>query len=453
MASTRRSAARWLARLPAGIEADLRHVEERWETMRFANGTVHQPHVEQLATLSLRVRVDGRLATATSTAVTPAGFDVLARRAIALARAAPPEPKFPGFAGTEARRPASRVLATAPSVSVEQSGRMARDALEAVRAELPDGRVSGAIHVGRQRIEVATTAGLDRTTERSVAQGSVLAEDLARHPAATGWAEGAHFDPRRLDATRLGTEAARRVARAPAQALPPGRYPVILRPPAVAELLSMLAYLGFGAHGEIEGWSCLARQRGRRIAPASVTVVDDATSSRGLPQGIDYEGVGTARRPLIDAGVARGPVLDLVSAGRLGGTTTGHAPPPESPTGDAGPIPTHLEMAPGDASEEEMVRSMRRGVIVTRFHYVRVVHSARSVLTGMTRDGTYLVERGEVTAPVHNLRFTESILATLAGVEAVGRTLARTADERGYLSVSCPALASRAFRFTSATVF
>ncbi|HYK92566.1 MAG TPA: TldD/PmbA family protein [Thermoplasmata archaeon] len=447
------SARRWLDRLPGGVEADLREVHERWFTMRFANGRVHQPHVEEERALSLRVRVDGRLATATTTDVSVAGFDQLARSAIAMARAAPPEPKFPGFPDDSVRPPARTIPAPARPVPLSVAGRLAADALDGARAELPAARVSGAVNVGTISVAVANTSGLDRTMRRSVGQASVLAEDLGSSPPASGWSEGAVWDPRRLPARRLGRTAAERVARAPSRSLPPGRYSVLLRAPAVSELLSFLSYLGFSANGELQGWSCLARHRDRRIAPSFVNLVDDGTSPRVLPQAIDFEGLGKSRLPLIEDGYARGPAIDLVSGGRLGRASTGHAPPPESPFGESGPSPNQLILAPGDAREEEMIRSIRRGVLVTRFHYVRVVHAARSILTGMTRDGTYLIENGEVTAPVRNLRFTESILGTLRGIELVGSVAERTADERGSIAVNCGPVVSRSFRFTSATVF
>ncbi|HZY91469.1 MAG TPA: TldD/PmbA family protein [Thermoplasmata archaeon] len=447
------SASRWLERLPSGVEADVREVRERWQTMRYANGRITQPHVEDQGLLSLRVLIDGRLATATSNDLTPDGFDRLARQAIALARSAPPEPKFPGFPGEAVRPPVRASTHRATPLSPETVGRLAMAAMDAVRQELPDARISGAVHVGVERVAVANTSGLDRAMMRTIGQASALAEDLSLQPAGSGWAECAEWDPRRLPTARMGREAAARVARVAPRRVPPGRYPVLLRSPAVSELLAFLGYLGFSAHGELEGWSCLAKQRDRTVAPESVSLTDDGTSPRVLPQTIDFEGVGKRPIPLIENGVARGPVLDLLSAGRLGRETTGHGPPPESPYGDAGPSPGHLLLAPGDAREEEMIRSIRRGILVTRFHYVRVVHSARSILTGMTRDGTYWIENGEVTAPVRNLRFTESVLGTLGGVELVGRAAERTADERGALSVSCPPLVSRSFRFTSATVF
>lgn len=243
------------------------------------------------------------------------------------------------------------------------------------------------------------------------------------------------------------------MARETPSAVEPGAYSVVLRGPAVAELLAFLGHLGFAGNGEVEGWSCLARRRGRSIAPPSVTLVDDPRSRETIPAAIDYEGTFTASTPLIDHGVARGVVTDLLTAGRLGRKLTGHASPPEAPWGEYGPMPNHLLLQGGDAEEDELVRETRRGILVTRFHYVRVVDPGRGVITGMTRDGTYVIERGEVTRPARNLRFTESVLRAVAGTTLLGKDRRIYSSERGGGCVTAPSMAVRSFRFTSATLF
>jgi len=442
-----------LGTLPAGVTGDARLHRSSWRTMRFANSWIHQPHVESGATVSLRVVADGRIATATTTDLSDAGIGSLAATALALARVAPREPKFPGFPEPDGTIAPVAVSAATRRLSVDAAARLAASAIEAARAEVPDARVSGAVHVGAESITVLNSSGLRRSTERTAAEASVLVERLDTDPPVSGWAEGSEWDATRLDPRRLGRVAARRVPTAPVRSIRPGRYPVVLRVPAAAELVGFLGHLGFNGHGELEGWSCLAKRRGRRIVPPSFELTDDGRSPLSLPQAIDYEGAAKRRTPLIEDGRAAGPALDLVTAGRLGATTTGHGMPPESPWGEYGPSPCQMIVGAGDATEAEMIRSMRRGLVVTRFHYVRIVHPSRSIITGMTRDGTYLVEDGEIVAPVRNLRFTQSVLGALAGIEQIGRARERVGDERGFAAVTTPALLTRDFRFTSATVF
>ena len=128
----------------------------------------------------------------------------------------------------------------------------------------------------------------------------------------------------------------------------------------------------------------------------------------------------------------------------MGGESTGHALPPPNPEG---PFPLNLFVQPGEASVEDMVRSTGRGLLVTRFHYSNVVHPKEAVITGMTRDGTFLVERGEVTGPVKNFRFTQSIIDALRDVEMVG-TDTELASEFFFAAARVPALRISTFQFT-----
>ena len=441
-----------LTTLPSGSSGDLRIVTALSTTIRFANGRIHQPHLEQSTHVSLRLANGRRLATATGSDTSSTGLAALRGTAQGLAQIAPVERSFPGFASPKGRGPGrlafSRSTAELPPEKVTE---LAEEILDSATAAAPGARVAGVVHVGDEELRVANSAGLDRATRQSVAYASVLVQRPDQDPPVAGWSEAAHWDAGRLGPVRLGQEAASRMARTPPGSVEPGSYPVVLRGPAVADLLRFLAHLGFSANGEVEGWSCLQRSRGKKVAPATVTIVDDALSRETIPQAIDYEGTWSAPTPLIENGIARGPVTDLITSGRLKRPLTGHAQPPEAPWGDYGPGPSHLLLAPGDATEEELIRETRRGLLVTRFHYVRIVDPGRGVITGMTRDGTYVIENGEVARPARNLRFTESVLTALRGVTLLGKD--RRIYYEGGGAVTAPAVALGAFRFTSATLF
>ena len=441
-----------LAKLPNGATGDVRWVTSESTTIRFANGRIHQPHLERSTQVSFRVAEGRRLATATGSDTSPEGILSLAETARSLARIAPVERKFPGFAAPKGRGPGALAYSkTTAELSPEGATRLAEELLEAAAAEAPGARIAGVVYVGNEKLRVANSSGLDRSTRHSMAMASVLVQRPDQDPPVSGWSEAGHWDAARLGPARLGREAAERMARSTPHPVPPGPYRVVLRGPAVADLLRFLAHLGFGANGEVEGWSCLARQRGKRIAPETVTLVDDARSRETIPQAIDYEGTWTAPTPLIEKGVAGDVVTDLLTAGRLGRKLTGHAQPPEAPWGDYGPAPAHLILDRGDADEDELVRETRAGLLVTRFHYVRVVDPGKGVITGMTRDGTYVIEKGEVVRPARNLRFTESVLTALKGVTFLGKERRTYFDDGS--AVTAPSLAVGSFRFTSATLF
>ncbi len=421
--------------------------------MRFANGHVHQPHVEESRSISLRVAKEQRLGIATTTDTTSEGIARVVRDAVALASIAPVDRRVGPFPSDGRPRPVPYSRSTAALVP-EAVGRLAERALDAAGAGDDGYRVSGAVHAGAQTLAVANTSGCLVSGVRTASQASVLVERPADDPPVSGWAEGSHWDAARLDTAGIGREALARMPRTAPKAAKPGAYRVLLGGAAAQEMVGFLGHLGFSGHGEEEGWSCLKSKRGTRFFPENLTLADDGRSPMGLPNAFDEEGTPKRRLALIDAGVVGPAVTDLVTAGHLGAPLTGHALPPESPFGEWGPVPTNMVLSSKDgASEEELAKILGNGLIVTRFHYVRIVHPARGVITGMTRDGTYRVRRGEVVEPVRNLRFTQSVLDALRATEAFGRTRHRFSDERGVQSVTCPALVTARFHFTSATVF
>jgi predicted Zn-dependent protease len=261
----------------------------------------------------------------------------------------------------------------------------------------------------------------------------------------TGYAEAAATDVTTIDAAALGREAAAK-ARATEQAvsLPPGDYPVVLEEYAVVDITDMLGYLGFSALAVQEGRSFV--EPGKRIGSELVTVVDDGMDEAGLPMAFDYEGVRKQRVTLVEGGLCRDVVYDAQTAARAGRTSTGHGLPAPNPYG---PFPINMLMAAGDTPRDELIAGLDRGLLVTRFHYTNPVHPKLAIVTGMTRDGTFLVEGGKIVGPVRNLRFTQSYLDALARVSAVGR---ERKTLRGFLGSSVvPALRIDAWTFTGTT--
>jgi predicted Zn-dependent protease len=150
---------------------------------------------------------------------------------------------------------------------------------------------------------------------------------------------------------------------------------------------------------------------------------------------------------LLAAGVCRDIVHDTHTAARAGRESTGHGLPAPNPWG---PFPLHMSMAAGTSSRDELIGGLERGLLVTRFHYTNVVHPKQVVVTGMTRDGLFLVEGGRISAPVRDMRFTQGYLEALAAVEAVGNE--RRALE-GFLGTTLvPPLRIGSFSFTGTTV-
>jgi predicted Zn-dependent protease len=251
-------------------------------------------------------------------------------------------------------------------------------------------------------------------------------------------------DVNQIDAEALGREAVDKAVRSRgAVRFEPGEYPVVLESYAVGEMLLYLAYMGFGALSLQEGTSFLRGKIGQPIVDRRISIKDDARDPVGLLSAFDFEGVPRQPVDLIRDGKGAGVVYDTRTAIREGHTSTGHALPAPS---TFGPFPSHLIIAAGDTPQAELAKGIDRGLWVTRFNYVNVVKSDRAVLTGLTKDGTYLIENGEVTRPVKNLRFTESVLDTWSGLRALGAE--RKLLEGWGGAVVAPSMTLDRFRFT-----
>jgi len=189
---------------------------------------------------------------------------------------------------------------------------------------------------------------------------------------------------------------------------------------------------------------------GQAVMSPLISIWDDGRDPAGSPLPFDFEGMPRQRVSIVEAGVIQGPVYDLRTAKKEGRQTTGHATPP-SMMFVSGPLALNLFVAPGDSSVEEMIRSTEKGLYITRFWYTRPVHPRECIVTGMTRDGLFMIENGALTYPVKNLRFTQSYVQALAAVQAVSRE-ARTLMDESVGATRVPALKIERFNFTGSTV-
>ena len=183
-----------------------------------------------------------------------------------------------------------------------------------------------------------------------------------------------------------------------------------------------------------------------------VSIWDDGNDPSGYPLPFDYEGVPKQRVNIVENGVVGSPLYDTYTAHKEGEDSTGHA----TPLGiGVGPYPFNLFMAGGENIVEEMIKSTKRGLYIATFWYTRPMHPRDAVVTGMTRDGVFMIEDGEITYPVKNLRFTQSYVDALANVEMVSRETRQIIGEfdQGINKSTCvPALKISAFNFTGSTV-
>ncbi len=264
----------------------------------------------------------------------------------------------------------------------------------------------------------------------------------------SGWAKNTSPQWTQLEPEVLADRAARKAldSREPRD-IAPEKYTVILEPAAVLDLMGFLV-LDCGGLAVYEKRSCFTGRVGQKLFGENVNIRDDVYNPMQTGAPFDGEGVPRERVTLVEKGVVKNLVYSRQTAHKLGVQPTGHGFPLPNEYGEA---PMNIVFDGDKSSVDEMVRSTARGLLVTRLWYIREVDPYQKILTGMTRDGTFWIEDGEVRYGVKNLRFNQSILEMLGQIEMMGPPQ-RTAGEESFEMV-VPPLKVREINFSSATKY
>ncbi len=379
---------------------------------RFAHSAVHQHVAEKNGTLILRVVLGKRIAVVTTNKLGVASIKNLLQKAMSLVSVQQPQEEFISLPLPE---PIPDVRAYDERIHFLTPGRKMKTLEELFALTREKGyKASGAFSNGEVEVAVVNSLGVEAYQAYSDLFLHVIIEDGKN----SGYVSFVSREPDPLDVERLFREATEKVRRIDPIQVEPGEYETVMEPYAVSELLSFLGYLGFHALAVQEGRSFLCNEFGKQMVDEKVTLYDDGLDPEGLQIPFDFEGVPKKKVVFFEGGVAKEVTYDSFTAGREKRHSTGHgliAPNTE------GPIPINLFMKQGESSLDEMIKRVRKGIYVTRFHYTNVVEPMKAVITGMTRDGTFLIEEGEIKQPIKNLRFTESILKALSRVSAISR--------------------------------
>lgn len=412
---------------------------------RFANNAIHQNVFESNVTLRVRVILGKRTGVAESNDISAEGIKRAVDMARAIAQLQPENPQNAPLPPPRAAPPVNAYFAQTAECTPETRARAIEQICRAAAAQkfIAAGAYRAAVHenavansLGAWAYHVGTIADLHTVT-------------LNDAGTASGFASDASPDARALDVAQVARTALDKAQRSQNPiALAPGEYTVVLEPEAVASVLQYTAWNTFNALAVQEERSFVRGRRGEQLFSPLVSVYDDGNARDTFALPFDFEGTPRQKVTLIEKGCAQAVVYDTFTARRDGVASTGHSLPAPNLVG---PLPQHLFLAPGAASRAELIASVARGILVTRFWYTRVVHPLHVVMTGLTRDGTFLIENGQVTLPVKNLRFTSSYLDVLKNTRAVGRETKLIHDERAAMSFRAPALAVDGFNFTGVT--
>ena len=424
---------------------------------RFANNTIHQNVAEVNEVASIRVAFDGKTARATTNRFDDEGLKRAVQSAESIARVQEPDNDLLPMANADESKGAKspsrwfdQTAAITPSYRADQVGKI-------VAVAKKNKLVTAGIYSSSQSIEaVVNSNGLSAFHRQTSAEVSItmLADK------SSGWQKANSPDAGNVDAVRLAEIAAQK-ARDSAQPkeIPPGKYTVILEPAAVLDLVGFM-FWDFGGLTVLDQRSFLNNRIGTKLFGENITIVDDVSHPLQSNAPFDGEGIARSRVALVEKGVVRGLVYARGTAEKMRKSEYKDKVGEIRVTGHGFPLPNEMGEAPanivfvtpgGEQTVDQMIAGTERGILITRLWYIREVDPYEKILTGMTRDGTFLVEGGKVKQGLLNFRFNQSLIEMLNNVESMGRAVRSSGEEAFDMVV--PTMKIRGFNFTEVTKF
>ena len=409
---------------------------------RFANNTIHQNVAEKTLGISVRAVVDGRTARAGTNKTDDESLRRVVASAVSLARNEPENPDLLPMLKSQKYQKVARFFSSTAGTTPEDRARAVARVCK--MADKRKQTAAGIFANGSSQSVMANSRGLFAHYEQTRSEFSVTILEAN----SSGWAKANSPDVHKIDPQALAEKASDTAAgsRQPRE-IPAGRYTTILSPSAVLDLVGFLFY-DFAGTAVLDKRSCLTGRMGKKVFGDNITIWDDVYHP--LQSGPAYDGEGLPRQKvlLVDRGVPKNLVYSRATAKKMKAKPTGHG---FSLPNEYGEAPMNLVFAGGDKSIDEMVRTTSRGILVTRLWYIREVDPYEKILTGMTRDGTFLIEDGRIAGGIRNFRFNQSAIEMLANVEMLGPAV-RAAGEESFEMV-VPAMKVRDFHFSEVTKF
>jgi predicted Zn-dependent protease len=409
---------------------------------RFANNAIHQNVAERTAQLSVRTVIDGRTARASTNRLDGAGIRDVVEQVVAITRLTAADADLLPLAERVAFEPLDRFDERTAFVSPQERAEAVAEAIQQVEGA---GQTAAGIYSTElSTLSLLNSRGVSLSYTETMARFSITA--MASD--SSGWAKASACRVRDLHPSQLARQAAQKAAasRAPHE-LPPGRYTVVLEPAAVLDLVGQM-FGDFSATAIRDGRSFLNDRIAKKLFGANITITDNARHSLQSGAPFDGEGVPRKRLTLVDRGVVREIAYCRQAAAAESVAPTGHG---FSVPNEIGEAPMNIVIAGGETTVDQMLASTGHGVLVTRLWYIREVDPYEKIFTGMTRDGTFLIENGEVVGGIRNFRFNQSLIELLSNVEALSPPVRASGEETFDMVV--PAMKAHSFNFTEVTRF
>ena len=424
---------------------------------RFANNTIHQNVSDTNETASIRVAFDGKTARATTNRFDDESLKRAVQSAESIARVQEPDPDLLPMAaaagGTGSGIPSRWFDQTAALTPADRADGVSRIVGAAKKNKL----VTAGIFSSAQSVEaIINSNGLNAYHHQTSAEVSITMLGQS----SSGWQKANSPNVANVDPVRLAEIAAQKARDSSSpRELPPGKYTVILEPAAVLDLVGFM-FWDFGGLSILDQRSFLNNRIGTKLFGENITIVDDVAHPLQSHAPFDGEGVCRRRVNLVEKGVVRNLVYARGTAEKMRKSEHKDKVGEISVTGHGYPLPNEMGEGPanvvfitpgGEQTVEQMAAGTERGILITRLWYIREVDPYEKILTGMTRDGTFLVEGGKVKHGLLNFRFNQSLIEMLNHVEAMGKAVRASGEESFDMVV--PAMKIRDFNFTEVTRF
>jgi len=396
---------------------------------RFANSQIHQNVAQKSGGVAIKVVLRNKISTISVDTFEQNEIEKAVLRAIKISRASSPTKDFKSLPKPEKWTPIKGAYdkGTAECDPAFRAKKV-KEAIEAAHAKSSKVRaVAGYFSTEALGFAVANSLGVSAWADLTEASMKTTVISRSGKSEGSSAAENHSRRVKDIDPRALAEDAADKSVRSlnPVK-VEPGEYEVVLSPMAVSTLLLYVGFVGFSANAYQDGQSFVKYSLNQRVFDSNLTVVDDATDLKTL-YAIPVDGEGVPKKPLqlIRKGVVSEKSIchNSFTAGKEGKRTTGHAPLAFAGSYRDRPGPGNMIMKAGDATLDEAIENTKHGIFVNTVHYVNPAEPTKVILTGLTRDGTFMIENGEMSKPIVNLRFTDSMLSALKDIPMIGKQL------------------------------
>lgn len=382
---------------------------------RYANTITHQTMQVNEADVTFRIIKDGKIGVAGTSSITKEGLDLAFKTAQEIADRKKPTKNFPGLPGPKEYKHLDTFVQS--TVDAGHAGRINGISKIFKHAKQNNLNVAGRFKSGQSEVMVLNSKGVRAYQPMTFFDMS----NILMHPTFSSYSAAVGRDITKVDFDSLAERAVNKAIKGiEPKELEIGKYDVVLEPTAFCEVMEWLGYIGFTSKCMEEGTGFMYEKLGQKILGDNITIYDNAHDTTGMAFPFDFEGVPKQKVTFVENGVAKGVVYDTYSGAKIGVESTGHSMGARGMA--SGAFPMNVFLKPGDKTLDEIIKSVEHGVLVTRFHYVNgYLHTPTARMTGMTRDGLFLIENGEIKHGLKNMRWTDSMVRVLNNVAAISK--------------------------------